>query len=120
MSLKEKAESMNSGKGIEFMSNRTKGEMKELLDNVVTIRDYAFINGEDGEYAVFIVDEIKDSFYFGGSVITNNLKELSEEEHQELKAEGLPTLFTERKAKKGNRTYIAVEFYPETSDDLPF
>lgn len=112
MSLREKAESMNSGKGIEFMEGRTKGESEELLDRVVTIRDYAFITGTEGEYAVFIVDEEAKKFYFGGKVITDNLKALTEEEHEELKADGLPTLFGQR-VSKGKRKYISVEFYPE-------
>ena len=112
MSLREKAEGMNSGKGIEFMDKRSKGETEELLDQVVTIRDYAFISGQDGEYAVFIIDEEADKFYFGGKVITDNLKALSEEDHEELKADGLPTLFVER-VSKNKRKYISVEFYPE-------
>ena len=112
MSLKEKAESMNSGKGIEFMNGRTKGEMEELLDKVVTIRDYAFISGTDGEYVVFIIDEIKDEFFFGGKVLTDNLKSLTEEEHEELKTEGLPTLVSQR-TSRNKRKYIGVEFYPE-------
>ena len=113
MSLKEKAMSMNSGKGIEFMEGRTKGETEELLTlGTVTIRDYAFIEGTEGEYAVFVVDEIKDEFFFGGSVITQNLRSFSEEEHEEVKSEGLPVKFEQRKSK-AKRNYIGVEFYPE-------
>lgn len=121
MSLREKTEGLNSGKGIEFMSDRTKGETDELIGRVVTIRDYAFIKGDNGEYVVFIIDENDDKFYFGGMVLTNNLKELSEEEHQELKQDGLPTLFKKQMNKKGKREYTSVEFYPESGDDdLPF
>ena len=112
MSLKDKAESMNSGKGIQFMEGRTKGETDELLDKTVTIRDYAFINGTDGEYVVFIVDKVKDKFYFGGKVLTDNLKQLTDEEHAELVTEGLPTKFTLR-VSRNKRKYVAVEFYPE-------
>lgn len=112
MGLREKAEGMNSGKGIVFMEGRTKGEMEELLDRVVTIRDYAFINGTDGEYVVFIIDEEPKTFYFGGTVLTNNLKSLTKEDYEELVEEGLPTLLTQR-TSKGKRKYIAVEFYPE-------
>lgn len=112
MSLKDKAESMNSGKGIQFMEGRTKGETDELLDKTVTIRDYAFINGTDGEYVVFIVDKVNDKFYFGGKVLTDNLKQLTDEEHVELMSEGLPTRFTIR-VSKNKKKYVAVEFYPE-------
>lgn len=112
MSLKDKAEGMNSGKGIQFMEGRTKGETDELLDKTVTIRDYAFINGTDGEYVVFIVDKVNDKFYFGGKVLTDNLKQLTDEEHVELMSEGLPTKFTLR-VSKNKKKYVAVEFYPE-------
>ena len=112
MSLREKAESMNSGKGIEFMEGRTKGETEELLEKTVTIRDYAFITGEEGEYAVFIVDEDKKKFFFGGKVLTDNLKSFDLSDHAEVIADGLPTKFTQRKSK-AKRNYIAVEFYPE-------
>ena len=112
MSLKDKAESMNSGKGIQFMEGRTKGETDELLDKTITIRDYAFINGTDGEYVVFIVDKVNDKFYFGGKVLTDNLKQLTDEEHVELMSEGLPTKFTLR-VSKNKKKYVAVEFYPE-------
>lgn len=124
MSLKDKAMKMNSGKGIEFMHGKEKGEMLELIGKICTIRDYDFINGDDGEYAVFIIDEITDEFFFGGSVLTKDLKEFTEEEHEEVKRDGLPVLFTEQKSKKTKRPYVAVEFYPnnkeENSDDLPF
>ena len=120
MSLKEKALGMNGGKGIPFMEGREKGELEEILGKVCNIKDYAFINGDDGEYAVFIVDEIDDHFYFGGSILTQNLKAFTDEEHEELRENGLPVLLTTRKTKKGNRTYTNVEFYPATSDDLPF
>lgn len=115
MSLKEKAMKLNSGKGIEFMSERTKGELDELLDKECTIVDFAFINGQEGEYAVFIVKEIEDSFYFGSSVVTEKLKAL-EEDLEEVKKEGLPVIFKEVKSKKTKRKYINCEFYPE----LPF
>ena len=112
MSLREKAESMNSGKGIEFMEGRTKGEMEELMDKTVTIRDYAFISGTEGEYVVFIIDEDPKTFFFGGKVLTDNLKAFTDEEHEEMKADGLPTFITQRTSKI-KRKYVAVEFYPE-------
>ena len=78
MSLKEKAMKMNSGNGIEFMANKNKGEMMELYDRVCTIRNYDFIKGEDGEYVVFVIDEINDEFFFGGSVLTDDMKKFTE------------------------------------------
>ena len=112
MSLKDKAKSMNAGKGIEFMADRTKGNAEELQGKTVTIRDYAFITGTDGEYVVFIIDEDPEAFYFGGKVLTDNMKEFTEDEHSEIIAEGLPTKFDVRKSKN-KRNYTSVEFYPE-------
>lgn len=120
MSLKEKMMRLNSNEGIPFMKDRTKGEIKEILDKNVTIKDFDFITGNDGEYVVFIIDEVKDTFYFGGSVLTNNLKMLSDEEKEEVKREGLPVYLYEAKSKN-NRKYVGAKFYPEeTQDDLPF
>lgn len=120
MSLKEKMLKMNSGEGIPFMQGRTKGETEELLGKKLTIRNFGFINGNDGEYVVFIVDEIEDKFYFGGSVLTTDLKAISEEEITEVNENGLPIMLEERKSKN-NRKYVAVTFYPdEVADDLPF
>ena len=112
MSLKDKAKSMNAGKGIEFMADRTKGNAEELHGKTVTIRDYAFITGTDGEYVVFIIDEDPEAFYFGGQVLTDNMKGFSEDEHSEIIRDGLPTKFDVRKSKN-KRNYTTVEFYPE-------
>ena len=112
MSLKDKAKSMNAGKGIEFMADRTKGNAEDLQGKTVTIRDYAFITGTDGEYVVFIIDEDPEAFYFGGKVLTDNMKEFTEEEHAEIIRDGLPTKFDVRKSKN-KRNYTSVEFFPE-------
>lgn len=120
MSLRDEAKKMNSGKGISFMEGRERGSIDELLGKTVTIRDYAFLEGQDGEYAVFIIDEDKDSFFFGGSVLTENLKNLSAEAKIECQNEGLPTLMEKRQSKKTKRTYTSVEFFPDEEDDLPF
>ena len=98
-----------------FMDGRDKGETKELLGQVTTIVDYGFLPNEDGEaYVCFIVKERAGKFYFGGTVLTDRLTKLEEEGyHDTIVAEGLPMLMTEQKAKKSNRTYTSVEFYPE-------
>lgn len=120
MSLKEKMIGLNSREGIPFMKDRTKGDIREILNQNVTIKDFDFITGNDGEYVVFIVDEVKDSFFFGGSVLTSNLASLTEEEKKEVKEQGLPVNLYEAKSKN-NRKYIGATFYPEeTQDDLPF
>ena len=98
-----------------FMDGREKGETKELLGQVSTITEYGFLPNENGEpYVCFIVEERKGKFYFGGAVLTDRLTQLDDEGyHEDVVEHGLPVLMTEQKAKKSNRTYTAVEFYPE-------
>lgn len=98
-----------------FMEGREKGETKELLGQVSTITDYGFLPNENGEaYVCFIVKERAGKFYFGGAVLTDRLTQLEEEGYRdEIIEHGLPMVMTEQKAKKSNRTYTAVEFYPE-------
>lgn len=120
MSLKEKMLKKNNNEGIPFMKDRTKGEITELLDKTVNIKDFDFISGKEGDYSVFIIEGVDDSFYFGGSVITEALKDISDEEKEEVKANGLPVKFYEAKSKN-NRKYYGAKFYPdEVQDDLPF
>ena len=120
MSLKDKAADLKSGKSIKFMEGKEKGETLELLDKeYVTLRDFDFINGNEGEYAVFIIDEIPDNFFFGGTVLTRWLKTLSEEEKAELQADGFKVTFSERKSKETKRKYISVVPF-EDPEDLPF
>ena len=97
-----------------FMDGREKGETRDLLGNVSTIIEYGFLPNEQGEaYAVFIVKERKDKFYFGGTVLTDRLTQLEAEGyHEDIYAEGLPMLMTEKKSRN-NRTFTNVEFYPE-------
>lgn len=112
MSLREKAMGMNSGQGISFMEGRSKGDVKSLNDIIITVKDYAFLTGDDGEYLVFIIEGDEGHFYFGASVMTDNFKEFTAEDKAELQKEGLPVRLSEKKNKKGNRTYQACEFYP--------
>ncbi len=97
-----------------LMENREKGETSELLGTVNTINDYGFLPNEDGEaYAVFTVKERTSKFYFGGTVLTDRLTRLEAEGyHEDIVAEGLPILMTEKKSKN-KRSYTNVEFYPE-------
>lgn len=112
-SLKERAKEFSSV-GLPFMEGRTKGETDELLGQESTICDYGFLPNDNGEaYAVFIVKERSDKFYFGGEVLTDRLTQLENEGyHEAVVAEGLPILMTKKKSKN-NRNYTNVEFYPE-------
>lgn len=111
-SLKDRAQEFSVQ--LPFMDGREKGDMKELHGQVSTIADYGFLTGEKGnDYAVFIVAERSDKFYFGGQVLTDQLQQLeSEGYHEEIVTDGLPVLFGEKKSKN-KMTYTTVEFYPD-------
>lgn len=97
-----------------FMEGRNKGETKELIGTVNTICEYGFLPNEQGEhYAVFIVKERPDKFFFGGTVLTDRLMTLDQEGyHEEIVEEGLPMLMTEKKSRN-NRMFTNVVFNPE-------
>ena len=95
--------------GIPFMEGRrlaTKDEMKDLFGVVLSIKDYGFINGDDGEYTVFIVEDEDDLFYASGQVLTQDLHTLEEEIGEDnfktaVREEGLEVLFGRKKSKNG-------------------
>lgn len=111
-SLKDRAREFSVR--LPFMEGRDKGETKELMGQVTTITEYGFLPNEHGEmYAAFIVAERAGKFYFGGTVLTDQLAQLEAEGyHDTIVAEGLPMLMTEKKSKN-NRSYTNVEFFPE-------
>ena len=111
-SLKDRAKEF--GSQLPFMDGRNKGDSGDLVGMVSTIRDYGFLNGDDNhEYVVFIVDEDQKSFFFGGSVLTDQMRKLDDEDYgDEIRRDGLPMLLSEKKSRN-NRKYINVEFYPD-------
>lgn len=97
-----------TSEGIPFMSNRQLGQLAE--GEVVTICDYGFINGDDGEYSVFITKEDTSKFYCGGMVLTNLFKSLdnyTDEEIADVLSEGIKITTEKTKSKKG-RNYTKV------------
>lgn len=97
-----------------FMENKEKGDFKTLKGEVVTIIDYGFL--KDGktneEYVCFTIKE-HNEFYFGGKVLTENMREFEDEGYHDLIVkENLPVIFDE-KMSKNKRTYTTVKFYPE-------
>ena len=115
-SLRDRAKEMTSR--LPFMDGRDKGVTDDLIGSVITIRDFGFLtdrdkSGNEKEYVVFIVDGIPKKFFFGGMVLTDQLRTLESEGYgDEIRAEGLPTLLTTKRAKSG-MSYTNVEFYPE-------
>lgn len=97
----------NNG-GIPFMEGRDKGNVSDILGDTVHIVDFGFINGDNGEYAVFLTAENDDIFYFGNQVITDMLKEV-QRDGMETELAKQDIVFEERTSKKG-RNYIAFRF----------
>ena len=111
MDLKDFTKKLTEKNSILFMEGRTKGDLAEIVDKNVTVNNFAFLKNEEGEYSVFTVKEIPDSFYFGGMVITEHLKEL-EVYREEIEKEGLPICIKAKKSKN-KKNYYVMEFYPE-------
>ena len=111
-SLKDRAKEFSVQ--LPFMEGREKGDANELVGQVSTIIDYGFLKGDDGrDYVVFIVKERSKTFYFGGTVLTDQLQQLEAEGyHDAIVEEGLPMLLSQKRSKN-NRSYVNVEFYPE-------
>lgn len=110
--LKERCAQFNITAAI--MEGREKGDQKSLFGNIVTITDYEFLtDGEtQREYAVFTIKEDDKRFYFGGQVLTDNLKDLEADGyHEVVVAEGLPVLFN-NKISKSKRSYTTVTLFP--------
>ena len=99
---------------IPFMDGREKGD--QILNEELTIIDYGFLTGEDGEFIVYITREHDDLFFFGGSVMTEKFKELesvfTEDEMSELMEMGITIKLVEKKSKN-KRKYVAVELITE-------
>ena len=111
-SLKDRAKDFSVQ--LPFMEGREKGDVKELIGQVSTIVDYGFLTGdEQKDYVVFIVAERSKHFFFGGTVLTDQMQQLEAEGYRDdIISEGLPMLMTEKKSKN-KRSYVNVEFYPE-------
>lgn len=97
----------NNG-GIPFMEGREKGATSDILGETLHIVDFGFINGDNGEYSVFMVAEHENTFYFGNQVITDMLREI-QKDGMEAELAKQDIVFEERTSKKG-RPYIAFRF----------
>lgn len=94
-----------------LMEGREKGNLGDITGVQVHITDYDFLEGDDGNYAVFIIEENSELFFFGSSVLTEYLVNLDENGYKEtIQAEGLPVTLTKKKSKN-KREYYAVELF---------
>lgn len=102
----------NQGQGIPFMDGADKIDIPQGEN--LTITDYGFIHGEDGDFAVLQFAEYKNAFAFGNSIITEDIKQMEKDfsSKSDVLAElaKVTVVFTKRKNKSGKREYMAVEF----------
>ena len=111
MSILEKVKKQME-KQANVMEGRTKGEIKELT--AYLIKDFTILKDKntDSEYSAFIVEGNDEEFFFGGAVVTDKLKRitdlLTDSELEELKKEGIPVMFVTKKSKN-KRNYMDME-----------
>lgn len=99
---------------VEIMEGREKGDIDKIIGEVVTIRDYDFLTGDNGQYGVFVLDEYPTLFFFAGMVLTENLVKIEEGGMRDTVInEGLPMTLIKKRSKNSNRYYTNVQFYPE-------
>lgn len=81
----------------------------DIIDMELTIIDFDFVESDNGKYSVVRFSEIKDGFYFGGTVLTNILSEIAEhpEFSQELRTNGLRVKLSHATSRAG-RKYVKV------------
>lgn len=110
--LQEKAKQM--GNKLPLMSGREKADLETIIGQKVTIRDFGFMKDGDKDYVAFIIDQDEKHFYFGGQVLTGDMKDFEADGlTEEIQKEGLPVLFETRSTKDKKRTYTSVEYYPQ-------
>lgn len=89
-----------------LMENKIRVETAEVADKPVTIVGVDFVDGNNGEFSIILLKEYPDNFLFGGSVVTDRLKKLSnslggvDELNMAIDKEGgIPVVFVSVKAK---------------------
>ena len=101
-------EKFAGNKGIAFMENAEKHDLSELFDGQHVITDFAFIDGEDGEYAVFCVADKPGVFYFGSKPITADLRQIADDGQKGMISVAKWEFYS-AKSKKG-RSYSAMRY----------
>lgn len=98
----------NQNKGISFMDGRVKANLAIMADKPCHIDDFAFLKGDDGDYAVVSLMEAPTMFFFANSIITDMLHHVDDDNmRDELKSQTI--VFSMHKSKKG-RDYMGFEF----------
>lgn len=104
-----------NSKGIPFMDNRDKGDMRDILGKPVHIIDFGFIKNDDGDYGVIALAEDDEKFYFCNQVISDMLHQVEKDDMKEELAKQV-IKFELAESKKG-REYFRFEF---ADNNIPF
>jgi hypothetical protein len=103
--------------GLPFMEGKEKLEVKgEILNKVLTVDDYGFLEGEEGEYVVIALKEYPQHFIYGSSVVTQAFKTLEEKLNEEERAFLINQCLTFKLTEvvsKNKRKYIKIVFFPK-------
>ena len=92
------------------LEGKTQLKKDEVLDIELTINDFSFARTSNGETSVILFKETPDKFLFGGTVITNILKDINDDPEavKALKEEGLKVRFFNSTSRSG-KDYVNVE-----------
>ena len=92
------------------LEGKTQLKNDEILDNELTINDFSFARTRNGETSVILFKETPDKFLFGGTVITNLLKDINDDPEavKSLKEEGMRVRFFNSTSRSG-KDYVNVE-----------
>lgn len=112
--INEVTEITNSG--LPLMEGKEKLEIKgDILNLKVTVDEYGYLEGDEGEYVVISLKEYPKHFIYGSSVVTQAFKTLDEkltnEELTYLLEKGLTFKLTEVMSKN-KRKYTKITFFP--------
>ena len=98
---------------IKDLKSLTNLEAQDVYDKELTIIEFDISHTKDGnEYCVVMFKELKNSFYFGKSVLTELCKEIEADDEalDELHKKGLKVIISEATSKSTGRTYETVKF----------
>ena len=103
--------------GLPFMEGKEKLSVEgDILGKVLTVDDYGYLNGEEGEYVVISLREYPHNFIYGSSVVTQAFKkldsQLNEEEKAMLLEQGLTFKLT-KLISANKRKYTKITFFPQ-------
>ena len=102
--------------GLPLMDGRESLEVSgAILNNTLTVDDYGYLEGDDGQYVVIALKEYPKHFIYGGSVVTDAFKKLE----GKVGTDGMATLIEHgltfklnEMTSKNKRRYIRISFFP--------